>query len=131
MLDHGLMRIIEIQARSKAALQRAPAYLYWFTWQTGILDGRPRAFHCAEIPFVFFNTDRCENMTGGGARAAALAARIADAWIQFARTGSPNHKGLPEWNSYSPEGGATMVFDDNSYLAHNPDQEELTVILGA
>ncbi len=38
------------QAKAKAALNRAPAYLYWFTWQTPVFDGRPRAFHCAEIP---------------------------------------------------------------------------------
>jgi hypothetical protein len=40
------------QAERKAAQGGAPAYLYWFQWQTPILDGRPRAFHCAELPFV-------------------------------------------------------------------------------
>jgi hypothetical protein len=60
------------QARSKGALHQAPAYLYWFTWQTPILDDRPRAFHCAEIPFVFDNVERCENMTGGGREAPSL-----------------------------------------------------------
>ena len=29
------------QATRKRALGAAPAYLYWFTWQTPILDGRP------------------------------------------------------------------------------------------
>ncbi|HEY1313500.1 MAG TPA: carboxylesterase family protein, partial [Steroidobacteraceae bacterium] len=53
------------QAAAKAALGKAPAYLYWFTWQTPILNGRPRAFHCSEIAFVFDNTDRCDTMTGG------------------------------------------------------------------
>ena len=28
-------------------------------------DSRPRAFHRSEIPFVFFNTDRAANQTGG------------------------------------------------------------------
>ena len=59
------------QCKAKAALGKAPAYLYWFTWQTPILDGRPRAFHCAEIAFAFDNVERCENMTGGGADARA------------------------------------------------------------
>src|SRR5689334_24283698 len=54
----------------------APAYLYLFTWQTPVLDGRPRAFHCAELAFCFDNIDRCVNMTGGGAEARALAAKV-------------------------------------------------------
>ena len=46
-----------------------------------ILDGRPRAFHCAVLPFVFCNTDRCAAMTGGPAEARELSAKAADAWI--------------------------------------------------
>lgn len=112
------------QARAKAALGQAPAYLYWFTWQTPILDGRPRAFHCAEIPFVFDNVERCENMTGGGTAARALAAQMADTWIQFARTGDPNHAGIPVWQSVSAASTPTMLFDAPTRLALNPDAEE-------
>ncbi len=112
------------QARSKAALRQASAYLYWFTWQTPILDGRPRAFHCAEIPFVFDNVARCENMTGGGKSAHALAARMADTWIQFARTGNPNHTGIPHWPSVSATANPTMLFDVPTRLAVDPDHEE-------
>ncbi len=119
------------QARSKAALGQAPAYLYWFTWHTPILDGRPRAFHCAEIPFVFDNVERCENMTGGGEVARALAARMADTWIQFARTGNPNHKGLPQWQSVSSQANPTMLFDSQTRLAIDPDLEEQASIARA
>ncbi|RYF40002.1 MAG: carboxylesterase/lipase family protein, partial [Cytophagaceae bacterium] len=100
-------------------------YLYWFTWQTQVLDGRPRAFHCAEIPFVFANARICENMTGGGACAAALEARIADAWIAFARTGNPNHRGLPEWRPFKGDSRATMLLDDDCRLVEHIDSEEL------
>lgn len=112
------------QATSKAAQRRAPAYLYWFEWQTKVLDGRPRAFHCAEIPFVFANAERCDHMTGGGPRAAALEARIADAWIAFARTGNPNHAGLPAWHPYDATTQATMLFDDRCRLAEGIDRAE-------
>ena len=112
------------QAKLKAAQGRAPAYLYWFTWQTPILSGRPRAFHCAEIAFVFDNTDRCETMTGGGAEARALAARMCDAWIQFARTGNPNHAHLPRWPAFSAETIPTMIFDHPPRVDMNPDGAE-------
>ena len=65
-----------VQAELKAAQNAAPGYLYLFTWQTPVLDGRPKAFHCAELAFVFDNIDRCENMTGGGPAARAMAAII-------------------------------------------------------
>ena len=112
------------QAKLKTAQARAPAYLYWFTWQTPILSGRPRAFHCAEIAFVFDNTDRCETMTGGGVGARTLAGKMCDAWIQFAKTGNPNHSQLPHWPAFSAETIATMIFDDPPRVEMNPDAAE-------
>jgi para-nitrobenzyl esterase len=112
------------QAKLKTAQARAPAYLYWFTWQTPILSGRPRAFHCAEIAFVLDNTDRCETMTGGGVGARTLAGKMCDAWIQFAKTGNPNHSQLPHWPAFSAETIATMIFDDPPRVEMNPDAAE-------
>jgi para-nitrobenzyl esterase len=111
------------QAKRKAAQGGAPAYLYWFTWQTPILSGRPRAFHCSEIAFVFDNTDRCETMTGGTAEARALAGKMCGAWIEFARTGNPNHAHLPHWPAFSAD-QPTMIFDNAPSVAMNPDGAE-------
>jgi para-nitrobenzyl esterase len=112
------------QATAKAALAGAPAYLYWFAWQTPVLNGRPRAFHCSEIAFAFANSDRCENMTGGGADARALADIVSDAWIHFARSGNPNHAGMPHWSAFSADQVATMIFDHHTQLVNNPDAAE-------
>jgi para-nitrobenzyl esterase len=119
----GVRESAILQARLKAAQGAAPAYLYWFTWQTPILSGRPRAFHCSEIAFVFDNTDRCETMTGGGAEARALAGKMCDAWIQFARTGNPNHTRLPLWPAFSAA-QPTLIFDNVPSVAMNPDGAE-------
>jgi para-nitrobenzyl esterase len=116
------------QAAAKAALNAAPAYLYWFTWQTPIFDGRPQAFHCAELPFVFDNTDRCATMTGGGPDARALAGKVADAWISFARSGDPNHKGIPSWPEFSPKTVPTLMLDNEVRVELNPDALELESI---
>ena len=112
------------QCNAKAALGKAPAYLYWFTWQTPILNGRPRAFHCSEIAFAFDNTDRCENMTGGGPDARALATKVSGAWIQFARTGNPNHPGIPHWTEFAKDTVPTMIFDNKPEAINNPDGGE-------
>ena len=116
------------QAERKAAQAAAPAYLYWFHWQTPILDGRPRAYHCAELPFVFYNTDRCATMTGGGPEARELAGRIADAWVAFARTGNPNHKGLPKWPEFTAAQCPTMIFDNTCSVENAPDAEQRRVL---
>jgi para-nitrobenzyl esterase len=113
-----------IQAERKAALKAAPAYVYWFTWQTPILDGRPMAFHCSELAFVFDNTDRCATMTGGTPEARALAARVSEAWLHFARHGNPNHSGLPHWPAFEPGAAATMIFDNRPELKNDPDGPE-------
>ncbi len=117
------------QAERKAALGAAPAYLYHFTWQTPVLDGRPRAFHCSELAFVFDNTDRCATMTGGTPEARALAGRMADAWIAFARKGNPNHPGLPVWPQFTAAGVQTMVFDNRCEVKLDPDGEARRALL--
>jgi para-nitrobenzyl esterase len=116
------------QCERKAALKAAPAFNYWFTWKTPVLDGRPGAFHCAELSFVFDNTDRCAAMTGGGPGPRALAAKVSDAWIHFARHGDPNHSGLPHWPSFTADPCPTMIFDTQCVMKNNPDGAERKVL---
>jgi len=116
------------QVRRKTAQHAAPAYCYRFDWQTPILDGRPMAFHCSELAFVFDNTARCENMTGNGAAARALAAKMSEAWIHFATSGDPNHAGLPRWKPFDPATNGTMVFDNECAFREHLDDDCQKVI---
>jgi para-nitrobenzyl esterase len=122
----GATATFRSSAVKQAQLQsaNAPAYVYWFAWKTPVLDGTPLAYHCAELAFVFDNIDRCANSTGGTPEARELAAKVSQAWIQFARTGNPNHSGLPRWPSVSAQTLPTMIFDTRCEVRNDPDAEE-------
>ncbi|MDP4209314.1 MAG: carboxylesterase/lipase family protein [Bacteroidota bacterium] len=112
-----------LMASRKSAQLVAPVYLYMFAWHTPVLDGRPRSFHCSEIPFAFANTDRCEHYTGASGEARILADKVSGAWLNFARHGNPNHKKLPEWPAFNEKNGATMVFNTRCEVRNDPDNE--------
>ena len=112
-----------IQAERKAAQGAAPAYLYLFCYHTPVLDGRPRAHHFSEVPYVFDNTDLSSFATGGTAEARELAATISDAWINFARKGDPNHRGLPPWPAFTADKVPTMCFDKTCDVKNDHDRE--------
>jgi para-nitrobenzyl esterase len=112
----------------RKALQSSPVYCYQFAWQTPILDGRPMAFHCSEMPFVFDNPDLCEHMTGGGESAHVLASRVSTAWMNFARSGDPNHAGIPFWKRFNANDKTTMVFDDRCEAKDNLDTAQQQIV---
>ena len=87
------------------------------------MDGKYKAMHCMELAFVFNNIARCENMTGGTPAAHALASKVSQAWINFARFGNPNHKGLPNWPAYNAANTATMHFDNKCSVMPQMDKE--------
>jgi para-nitrobenzyl esterase len=122
----GATSTFRVSAVRQAQLQaaNAPAYLYWFAWKTPVLDGTPLAYHCSELAFAFNNIDRCANATGGTPEARDLAAKVNQAWIQFARTGNPNHSGLPRWPAVTPSALPTMLFDTRCEVKDNPDAAE-------
>ncbi|MBQ6435671.1 MAG: carboxylesterase family protein, partial [Synergistaceae bacterium] len=113
----------------KAEQNGAAVYAYIFTWETPVMGGYAMAYHCSELPFVFNNIALSEMATGGGEKAQALADKMSQAWINFARTGNPNHEGLPEWPAYTRDGGATMIFDNESSVSYKHDDELMKLLL--
>ena len=111
------------EAERKAALGKAPAYMYYFTWSSPVREGKLKAFHTLEIPFIFDNVDVGKSMTGSGEDRYALEDKMSGAWVAFARTGNPNYKGLPNWPAYNIERRATMFFDNDCKVVNDPRRE--------
>jgi para-nitrobenzyl esterase len=104
--------------------QTAPVYMYYFTWKSPVRDGKLKAFHTLEIPFVLENVDEAKSMTGLGSDRYALQEKMSGAWAAFARTGDPNHKGLPKWPAFKTDQRATMIFDNKCDVVNDPHGEE-------
>ncbi|WNG45451.1 carboxylesterase/lipase family protein [Archangium minus] len=111
-------------ADRKVAQGAAPVYVYLFTWETPVLEGRLKATHALDIPFVFDNADLVPSFTGKDPERFKLAEQMSSTWVAFARTGNPNHPGLPEWPAYTTEQRATLIFDLPPRIENDPRREE-------
>lgn len=115
-------------ARLKADQHGAPVYNYLFAWDTPIHGGFAMTYHCSEIPFVFHNISLSPAASAGGSEAKELEERISKAWINFARTGNPNHDGLPLWPAFTRENGYTMIFGNECEVRENFDYKLLSLL---
>src|SRR5690349_16416504 len=105
----------------------AAAYAWYFSWPSPMLEDAG-AWHTAELAFCFDNTKRCEQGTGNGPEAQALAKKMATAWANFARTGNPSQPGL-KWDPFEPTRCQTMVFDNNCRMTDDPEGEVRKLLL--
>lgn len=105
----------------------APAYAYYLTWQTEVLDGLPGAWHTADLQFCFDNTKRCEQGTGNTPAAQALGRKMASSWAAFAATGKPSAAGV-NWSATEPEKNGTMIFDNQCRMVNDPDGNARKII---
>ncbi|HRW94955.1 MAG TPA: carboxylesterase family protein [Bacteroidales bacterium] len=117
-----------VNAANTKLQQSAPVYMAWFGWEPPLFDGRMRAFHCIDICFWFCNTDLMVTHTGGGKTPRTLSRKMADALLQFMKTGDPNGGSLPEWPQYTRENGETMVLNVKSKVMNHPDGEARLVL---
>jgi para-nitrobenzyl esterase len=128
--DQRPLDLLDVDIRGRAAVIRwsnlraanSPVYNYLFTWESPILDGRFRSSHCLDLPFVFNNIERCQEMTGGDPDTYDLADRMSDSWVHFARTGSPQTEKIPKWPVYDPEKRATLLFQNKPALVYAHDR---------
>jgi para-nitrobenzyl esterase len=120
---NNVQRMVKLKHDQKGA----PAYQYYFTWQSPMLEGAG-AWHTAELAFCFDNTKRCDQGTGNTPEAQALAKKMATAWVNFARTGNPSQPGLT-WTPTDPTRCQTMVWDNHCRMIDDPEGEVRRILL--
>ena len=119
-------------AERRAALGKAPTFVYEFTWETPILKGKLRSPHTIEMPFVFDNVSDplVQKLTGNAPDIFPLAERVSSAWAAFAATGSPNSKGFPRWPAYSAADRNVMMINSTSEVTKDPARQSREMIEG-
>lgn len=118
-------------AARKFAQDVAPVYLYYFDWYSPVREGKLRAMHSMELPFVFAHPDLVRFMTGAGEERYELARNMSAAWAAFARTGNPNHAGIPRWEPWNPTRWPTMMFGREARAVDDPYGEERRAMAAA
>lgn len=116
-----------VKKRSQA--DTAPVYSYLFDMDFPIQNGKS-AWHCADIPYVFHNTEMVPavNVLGVTER---LQHQIFECVISFARTGSPCHDDIPVWDPSAADEENIMFFGKEVYQKVNADHELIPVIMPA
>ena len=122
--DNGYRVRANAMADAKVKQGTASAYMYLFTWQSPVREGKLKSFHTLDIPFAFNNVEVAASMTGAGQSRYALADRISTAFATFARDGRPSHHALPHWPEFTVAERATMVFDDECVVVNDPHRLE-------
>jgi len=121
-----IFRIPSIKFAEAQGKHQKNTYMYLFNWKTPFDNGKYGAMHALEISFVFgaFWEDYLFTFPKKTDETEALSEKMMNAWVSFAKTGNPNHTGIPIWPSYDIEKRNTIIFDKNIELWDDPLSKE-------
>ncbi|MEO5636712.1 MAG: carboxylesterase family protein [Chitinophagaceae bacterium] len=111
------IRIAELQAK-----QNDRTYMYEFNWKSSVSNGTYGAYHGIGLPFLFNHlkiVTGVRGMLGPNGASEQLADKIQDAFIAFAKNGSPG------WETYNNTEHKTMLINNTWILQRNPHEKEI------
>ena len=97
-------------------------YMYEFAWPSSVANGVYGAYHGLELPFVFNNLAIAtgeRGMVGNKGAPPELANKMQDAWVKFAKSGSPG------WDAYNTTDRKTMLINTTWQLQNKPHAKVL------
>ncbi len=108
---------------AQAAGGGAPDYFFYFAHHTSVRGGKLHAPHTSEIPYCLDSLAHAAPIIGPvTAEKQALADKVSTYWANFAKTGNPNGKGLPQWRPFDLKTRPTLVIttEDKPTMVDDP-----------
>lgn len=114
----------QVEEADARARQGAPTWVYQMNLPSPKDGGKWGAPHAFDIPLAFGNLAAEGSITGTGRAARRVSDQLSRAFINLARSGNPQHDGLPAWSQHRLPERATMVFDAETGLFDDPRRAE-------
>ena len=112
----------QVEEADARARQGAPTWVYQFDLPAS--ERSRGAPHTIDIEHAFDNLSQTGAMSGTGPTAMRVADQLSSAFINLARSGDPNHAGIPQWDRHTLPARETMVFDADTRLVDDPRRNE-------
>jgi para-nitrobenzyl esterase len=116
-------------AERKLDQHAAPVFMFRLDWEAPFAGGALKSPHGLDTPLVFDNPHARPLMNGTGPEPVRIAAAMSQAWIDFARSGNPSQPGLA-WPAYDTVQRKTMIFDVDSHVVSDPDEQARILLAG-
>lgn len=126
-------QVMEAERRASNPKSQPRTWVYQMNWKVPFPGlGAP---HTIDLPFMWDNVALAPGMCGASeadqAAAQPLATTMSETLIAYARTGNPNHKGLPYWPSYDLTERNTMIWDNTVRVEKDPRGAERRFAAGS
>jgi para-nitrobenzyl esterase len=108
----------------RKSVQAAPVYQYRYDYESNFpiagTTATLRAGHATEIASLFLNTDQ-PGLEGNGAGLAEASINMSAFWTSFARTGTPQAPGQPDWPRYTTADRPVMLINTACRVENDPE----------
>ena len=108
---------------------KAKVYLYNFNRKVPATGEFVKygAFHTGEVAYALNNLKFLKNRPLEK-KDEQLADIMSSYWVNFATTGNPNGKGLPEWPAYNTKENMLIMFDEKTVAQKLPSKDALDFV---
>ena len=113
ILSDSIFKIPIIRVLEALVNHKSNIYCYMFSYKSPKFGF---ALHGFDLPFIFDTVDKCdlpEGATEVNEDSHELTKIMMDTWLAFARSGNPDHDGIPSWPVYDLQKRAIMKLSIN------------------
>ena len=109
---------------------KSKVFYYFFDQHPNYPEGSPEyghgSPHAQDVSYVFQHIDPSNPQISKSDVTISMA--MGNYWINFAKYGDPNGKGLPRWPAFTADKTAVMYFAETPHIGPVPDEKSLEVL---